>query len=186
MGDERKRGSGRRSDIPWEAIQERFETGETNVSKLSKEFGVSRQAIIRRRDRDKWTTKQQVADTVRGKVIDIATRKAIENLGGDEKLADAVAAHIQADLLDHAEIAALAMRASKKTLQDYIDGNIAPGDKQSMADVFDKVMSGAGKGIDFSREINGLRPGQPSTQKEGEEQRVDEAVLVVREQPKSA
>lgn len=185
-GDSGKRGRGRRNDIPWNDIQAAYECGETNVSELARRFGVKRDSIAAHIKKGNWVSngqaKGQAVEAARSKVIDIATRKAIDQLGGEQQIADEVAAALRADLEAHPKIAALLMEASEQTLEKYISGDIIPGEKQSKADVFNATVQGVAKALTISRDINGLRPGQSST--EGEKKnKLDKLTIEIVESP---
>lgn len=185
----RKRGRGRRNDIPWAEIQAAYETGETNVSELARKFGVKRDSIAAHIKKGNWVSngqaKGQAVEAARAKVIDIATRKAIDQLGGEQQIADEVADALRADLEAHPKIAKLLMDASEQTLEQYIKGGITPGEKQSVADVFNSTVQGVAKALSISRDINGLRPGQSST--EGEQKtKLDKLTIEIVDAQKTA
>lgn len=148
--------------IDWEAIKKAFESGETNVSALSKKFGPSRNAIMARRDKETWQTRQQVGNLAHSKVIDIATRRAADKLGG----IDAIADDIVSDLSAHLELSRIAVKAAQYTADRFFEGKIQPSRMQNEADVLNSLLMALGRAATIGREVHGLRPGTPSVSTE--------------------
>lgn len=189
MDKPRRRGKGRRSDIPWEEIRAAYASGETNYSELGRRFDCSPDSISRRAKQENWPTKAELLNSVGAKVIDIGTKKAIDRLGGEEKLAESVAASVEDALQRHLglearllDVATSTLDLLKKQLADQKRTGLRQGTHSSEAEEIKQSIEAVVKAIDASRMVRGLRPGQPSTASEGDdEKRIDQVVLVVRE-----
>ena len=172
-----KRRRGRRSDIDWPAIRAAFEAGETNITALSRKFRVARGPIIKHRDEEKWTVTEQAKERIReaakSNVISIATRKAVEKLGGEagiQREAEAIAAELlaqrplfkkAADLLDKTFDRALKLGA----VDD--DGNPVPGQlilgiAQGETTAVNDLLGSLSKFVRDTRLANGLNNGVPT------------------------
>jgi hypothetical protein len=166
MADDRKRGRGRRNDIPWQAIREAYAVGDTETASLAKRFGCSERAIRNRRNAEKWPTNADLAKTAANNVISIKTRQAVEKVGA------AVEEIVANGLLRHAEIETLLLDFAKDTIEAALgrrkhkNGNahyLRQGTYTSEAGERKDAMTAACMAIEKSREIHGLRPGMPST-----------------------
>lgn len=161
MDEPTKRGRGRRNDIPWPEIQAAWEGGETNISELSRRFGVKRDSIINRRDKEKWATKGQIAETARAKVIDIVTKRAVESLEKAGTL-DASTRAIEHLLEQTIPLYAKAAALLDASLDRAIEGRVRLGATQGETTALTDILSALSK---FSRDIRtgaGLREGTPS------------------------
>jgi hypothetical protein len=178
--DAKSRTMPRRRDIPWDDIRAAYEAGNTNFSDLGRRYGVKRHSIAHRARAENWPTKGHIDEATRSNVIDMATRRAVEQMG--DAGIDAKASAIAAELIAQAEIAQLAACAAEKILREYIADQIVPSEKQSKADVFNAVLAGVKRAIEIGREINGLTAGKPSVSTaEKRDVPVDQIVLIVRE-----
>lgn len=195
--DDSKRGKGRRNDIPWSEIQAAYEGGETNISALAKRFGVKRDSIAKRRDKENWATKGQIADAARSNVIDLATRKAIEQLGGEDAVvadaAAAIATNLQAIGPLYAKAAQLLDRTIDRALRlgqkdkegNFVKDALILGDHQGETTAVSDILNALSKFTRDNRLDAGLKEGTPTSDAsrtdEEDEQRVEQAVLIVRE-----
>ena len=142
-----------------------------NLSKVSDEIGIRRATLRAWRDKYNWTvhptvhvdaqTQKTVHAIAQAQVIDIATRKAIER-AEESGLIDRQADFIAESLQEHGFISKLMLSYAKKMMEDAIAGKIYPGEKQSVADVFNSVVTGVSKAVASSRDIAGLKAGQIS------------------------
>lgn len=185
MADEGKRKRGRRSDIDWAKIQATYEAGETNVTALSRMFRVARGPIIKHRDAEKWTVnehaKEQIREQAKSNVISMATRQAIDQIGGDEglkKQAEAIAAELLAQrplfakasqLLDKTFTRALNLGKTDdqgNQLANQLILGIAQGETTAVSD----LLGALSKFVRDTRLANGLADGMPTEgESEGEE-----------------
>jgi hypothetical protein len=173
-----KRGPGRRSDIPWDKVQADYEAGLT-VKALAEKYGISEKQIRRKIKSQKWETKSAKVQAAQNKVIDIATRQAIENVTPE------LQKQIESGLLRHAEIEELLLEVAVATLRRVRQQMVAranrplrSGRNTSEADEIRAAMESAIKALTGSRELHGLRPGDPSV---GEGTDRDDAIRIVRE-----
>jgi hypothetical protein len=196
--DGRKRsGKGRRSDIPWNEIQAAWAEGDNNFSSLEKRFNVKRHTIAKRAKAENWPTKGQVAQVVQSKVIDIATRKAIEDLGGAEAVAATVAADIRTNLQAIGPLYAKAAKLLDRTLEralrlgekddkgNFVPGALILGDHQGETTAVSDILSALSKFTRDNRLDAGLKEGVPTAEagkaESEDEQRIEQAVLIVRD-----
>jgi hypothetical protein len=173
MGDKPKRGGGRRSDITevMANVRKAYEDGVTNLSELSRTFTVKRDTIARYRDEEKWATKGQINEAARNKVIDIATRKAVDRVD-PEALANLIADELKMG----AALSGQMLVAAHKLLQKYVKGRVitkgerkgewvpgvAPGFGKGDADALSALADAVKKAVAVGREIHGLRAGEPN------------------------
>lgn len=157
MSDEKRTGRPRRGSIDWAAIRDAFEKGETNVSTLSRTFGVKRDSIAAHRDREHWATAQQIAGTVKSNVVDIMTRRAVEKIeesGGVDVLAELL--KMQAPL--QAKAAKLIDQTMDKALAGQLKLGVTQGETTALNDILGALAR-------FSTDIRkgaGLTDGTPS------------------------
>lgn len=193
----KRSGRGRRNDIPWNEIQAAYEGGETNISALSKRFGVKRDTIAKRRDAEKWATKGQIADAARSNVIDLATRKAIEQLGGEESIVADAAAAIENNLRAIGPLYAKAAKLLDRTLEralrlgqkddsgQFVKDALILGDHQGETTAVSDILNALSKFTRDNRLDAGLKEGTPTAdadkKPDEDDQRVEQAVLIVRE-----
>lgn len=204
-GDGPKTKRGRTvSDEEWAAAKALYETGGvTNVSELARRTGISRNALMRRIREEQWAAngqaKEQLAAQAQSNVIDIATGKAIEALGGEkalEALAHEAATSIESvlasqlpiqakadQLLDRALDRALIMGIAPESLteeQKAVGGPLTAADAQIIEGLLRAVSTRTKDG----RLINGLVPGVANVTRDEEEFKpVEQLVLVVRKPP---
>jgi len=176
MADEQKR----RGLTPeqWAEVRPAFEGGESILS-LAKRFGVKRDTIAARRDREAWVIghdvghmpnrEQQrvVRDRAQGQVIDIASRRVVEKLDTSGAL-DAMASDIARAVADNAPMV-IKLNRLINLYADFALGEgkpeslcMRPSEKQSHADVLKALVGAMQIGIAATREVAGLRPGQSS------------------------
>lgn len=193
----KRSGRGRRNDIPWNEIQAAYEGGETNISALAKRFGVKRDSIAKRRDKDKWATKGQIADTARSNVIDLASRRALEKLGGEqavEQIADEIVSAIKEIPALHAGAAQLLKRTLNRALgvedPDEKTSRLVLGDHQGETTAVSDILNAISKFTRDTRLDAGLKEGtataEASKGEDEDDKRVEQAVLVVRERKEIA
>jgi hypothetical protein len=190
MSDDGKRKKGRRSDVPWPAIRAAYESGETQFVALGRKFDVSRNLIATRAKKEKWAVNahvsEQIADKARSNIIDMATRRTLEKLGGAEAIeakADAVARELQVQ----SKLSGKLLDAADSVLDKFLAGGVQPGDKQNEADVLNSLANAVSKAFDAARTIHGLTAGKPSVSStEAVDAPADQVVLIVRERKESA
>jgi len=177
----KKRGRGRRNDIDWAKIRATFEAGETNVTALSRLFHVARGPIIKHRDEEKWTVTEQAKEHLRevakSNVIDIATRKAIESLGGEaavKQQADAIAAELLAQRPLFRKAGELIDRTFDRALKlgtvddagNPVPGQLILGVAQGETTAVSDLLGALSKFVRDTRLVNGLTDGQASVSDE--------------------
>jgi hypothetical protein len=186
MGDKPKRGRGRR-DVSAEIAEVRkaYEDGDTNLSALSKRFGVKRDTIARYRDSENWATKGQINDAARSNVIDIATRKALDKIGGVDHLAGKIAEELAAQ----PELIRAAGKLIKRTLDRAlklgekdadgkpVDGQLILGDHQGETTAVSDLLNSTMKFVQSGKLMHGLGDDEPSV---GEEEKATQPFVVVR------
>jgi len=185
----RKRGQGRRTDIPWADIRTAYESGEeTGFEALGRKFGVDGRTVSRRSKSEKWVV---IADEMQRRthsnVIDLATRKAVEQLGGDAGI-EAQAHSIVENLRRHAEIETLLLDVAKVSLEEAKSGKFTMvSDRVTTAEARERAVNAAAKAIDKSREIHGLTAGRPSIE-QGDDapKKAERLLLIVREPQKES
>jgi hypothetical protein len=181
----------------WAHVRAAYERGESILS-LSKRFGVKRDTIAARRDKDCWViggvdgaaagspighmpnreAVRIVREQTQGKVIELASRKAVDQMV-EAGAVDQIAADIALAVATHGRLG----RKITALLEQYVDfglgegptkqvkngeklpiaPNIMPGTNQSHADVIRSLVAAGEGAVHLVREIAGLRPGQPSS-----------------------
>ncbi len=165
MAKDGKRGlTSGRTRIDWPEIRAVFESGCSNVSELSRRFGVQRESIQRHRDAENWQSVSQVSDRVTDNVVDIMTRRQIEITG--PVIEQAVAARIQDILVGQPALFAKLQRWADVLAEDGLNGTLMPGTHQSKADVFNATLNGVKQLAAMSRDDAGLRLGQASVSRQ--------------------
>jgi hypothetical protein len=176
-------GKGRRNDIPWNKIQSAYEGGETNITTLAQTFGVKRDSIAKHRDKEKWATKGQIAEAARSNVIDMATRRAVEQLGGQQAIT-AAASDIANNLQRIPALYAKAGNLIDTMIDKAINGTLKLGVTQGETTALNDILGAMSKYTRDNRLDAGLKEGTASTdasKSDDDEQRVEQAVLIVRE-----
>jgi hypothetical protein len=122
------------------------------------------------------TAKERATDRAFAEVVDIATRQVVETVQSSHPGAVQAQADLIADcLLEHGGIAQKMLKCASKMMDDLLANRIIPGEKQSVADVFNSVISGVTRAVASSRDIAGLRSGQVSTGKGFD---IDQAIVI--------
>lgn len=161
-----------------EEARRRYESGES-ISSISREAQIRRATIhywirhygwtikeVSLSDRQKETTIANARNNAFAKVVDIATRQVLEDVQGAHPEAVKAQADLIAEcLLEHGGIAQKMLKCASKMMDDLLANRLIPGEKQSVADVFNSVISGVTRAVASSREIAGLKAGQVSAGK---------------------
>lgn len=181
---DKPRSRGRRSDIPWALIRAAYEAGETNVTTLSRRFHVARGPIIKHRNDEKWTVteqaKEQLKEQARSNVISLATRQAIESLGGEagiKEQGDAIAAELQAQRPLLLQARALLTRTFERALRlgqvddhgEQVPGQLILGAAQGETTAVSDLLNALSKFVRDGRLTNGLSDGQSSVGAENDD-----------------
>lgn len=130
---------------------------------LSQRTGIDRKTLRNWAIRDGWDSPptsplgRDTTAVVRARVIDIATRQAVDS-GLVEKIAEAV----ELDFTQDVAMSGMLMRASRQTLQDFLDGKIEPGPMQNKADVLKSVVAANKSVFELRRQMAGKRSGDAS------------------------
>lgn len=153
----------------WVEVRAAYEAGDTIVA-LSERFGVRRQTIQQRRDREAWTVRPTVqmdgdARTVQrraqAQVIDIGTRRAVEQLessGVIKVISEAAVDELRAT----SQASKLAAEYTLEMLRRAVNGEIQPAmspGEQTEADVARSVLMAYNLFTKTVRENAGIRPG---------------------------
>lgn len=168
------------SDEQWTEIRAAHAKGESDLS-IAKRLGIHRNSIRNRRAADgkrgdPWIVQpdvrvanpEAVQRQAQAKVIDLATRRALEQAEQSGVVAD-IADAVAAELLATQTAAKLAGEYMVSILKDAKAGKIAPASspgEQTKADVAKAVMSAYRTFQTTVRENHGLRPGTPSIPKD--------------------
>jgi hypothetical protein len=186
------------SDDQWAEVQAKFGSG-SSISELEREYGVRRATIRDRAKREGWTvqvtvqvdgvnTGQPLGEVVqkraRANVIDIATKRAIEQIEASGAV-DEAAGTIAEELIISRRLALKMAQA----MESFIDGVVAkeykPSDAPATRDMaqFMKDVQGAYKiHLSTIREDAGLKSGQATVAKDDADNKVSEvAFRIVRE-----
>jgi len=181
MADQSKRPRGLTPE-QWTEARAAYERGES-IASLAKRFGVKRDTVAGRRDREAWvigqgtgqgighvpgrTEQRVVRERAQGQVIDMASRRVVEHLASSGAI-DTMAAGIAAAVAANAPMA-LKLNRLVELYVDVALGEQAadslymePSDKQSHADVLKALVGSMQIAIAATREVAGLRPGQSS------------------------
>jgi hypothetical protein len=122
------------------------------------------------------TAKERATTRAFAEVVDIATRQVVESVQESHPGAVQAQADLIAEcLLEHGGIAQKMLKCASKMMDDLLANRIIPGEKQSVADVFNSVISGVTRAVASSRDIAGLRSGQVSTGKGFD---IDQAIVI--------
>lgn len=164
------RRRGRRPDLPWPDIRAAYEAGETSWTSLGRKFGggrpIRRQTIAKHAMDENWTVRRTAQAEVHAragaKIIDIATKRAIAQMGGEAAI-DAQASTIAAELRSQGSIATKLSQAAEMVLDDFLAGNIEPGDGQNKADTLASIAGAIMQSFKAARLIHGIVDGKPST-----------------------
>jgi len=167
MADKPKRGL---TPEQWAEARKAYESGESEQA-LSKRLSVDRKTIRTRKVREAWiphveaqvgkAESEAIRQTVRSNVIDMASRRAIDDAQADGTI-DAIAAEVKSGLALHGTIELLALSFAQQTLQMAVDRKLRRGKNSSEANERKDAMAAVALAIEMSREIAGKRPGTPS------------------------
>ena len=167
----------------------RYENGESIA-------GISREMEIRRATIHNWiknygwvanpnveltghqtkTAVERATARAYAEVIDMTTRQAVTEIQENHSEAVKAQADLIADcLLEHGGIAQKMLKCAGKMMDDLLANHLIPGEKQSIADVFNAVISGVTRAVASSRDIAGLRAGQVSNGKGFD---IDQAIVI--------
>ena len=151
-----------------------YESGESMAS-IAQRLKLRRETLRSIAIRETWEDLQTAQPTApptaqrtaqkraRGEVIDMMTRRAVEQIeqsGVIEEQADYIAKALSA----HGRVADLLMTYAEKQLRRAVEGSIQPGERQSEADVMNAIISAVAKAFSASREIGGVKAGQMSAE----------------------
>jgi hypothetical protein len=162
MSDQPKRPN-RKGEIDWSPIRSAYENeGVTNVSELSRRFKVTRESIIRHRDNDKWRDAAQMSDKVSANVIDIATRRAVEN-GVVDRITEALNANIESVLSAQPRLLAKLTEYAEKLIDKGINGELLLGKVSGEHEAFNAILSGASRLFRDGRLVAGVPSDEAST-----------------------
>jgi len=153
-----------KNPVNWLLLRKQHAEG-VSISALAKIHGVSRDTIHNHKKKEQWgdTLREMTASAVQGAI---------------DKVALEAGESIAADLLAHADLVSGILDYANAIVKKGASGLIKPGDKQNEADVLNSVVTAVKNAIFVSREINGIRPGTPSTgSKEDDGARIFEFVL---------
>lgn len=166
----------------WAEVRAKFEAGASEVD-LARVYGVDRKTIRARKRKEAWTPHvtphmgkteaEAIRDRATSKVIDLASRRAVEHLeasGAVSNLTDS----LTDSLVKHASIASRLISAADDLLESFTqnaDGDLASTRegtgrdvivRQGRAEVFAQLVAGVRAAVSVSRDIAGLRAGQAS------------------------
>jgi len=162
----------------WAELRAAWESG-ASISALAKKYKTSRNTITARARGQAWERTEQVTErmlseqipdahtitgAMRSKVIDIASRRAIERPEVAASIGTVVAAmsDMAQALAATNEVSRLAAEYAKRMLEDGLAGKLHPGEKQGPADVFKAVMAGYSTFVSTTRDNAGKKSGDPS------------------------
>lgn len=146
----------------------RCEAGESyhSVARLLK---IRRQTIMLWADKEHWiipvrTTepenelvRQEIKEQVRSSVIDISTRKAVEQIASTGALDDMIL-----DLTSDVRMTSRLGQSVDKTIDRFLEGKILPGKMQNEADVLKSVIIAAKSYAELRRTMAGKGSGDAS------------------------
>jgi len=163
----------------------RYENGES-IASISREMEIRRATIhywikhygwianpnVELTGHQTKTAVERATARAYAEVIDMTTRQAVTEI---QETVKAQADLIADCLLEHGGIAQKMLKCAGKMMDDLLANRLIPGEKQSVADVFNAVISGVTRAVASSREIAGLRAGQVSTGKGFD---IDQAIVI--------
>lgn len=169
MSKEPKKNRGL-SDEQWVKVREKFEQGAA-VAALSREYDIRRATIAARAKREAWTvqptvhmdsvTQKAVQQTAQAKVIDIASRRVIEQMEQSGALAEQVRA-IDALLQMQVPLYAKAAKLIDATLDRAISGDLKLGVTQGETTALSDLLGALSKFSKDTRTGAGIREGTPT------------------------
>jgi hypothetical protein len=175
MGDAgaKKRG-GRRGLSVRLKVKTDYINGETDITALAKKHGTTRVTIWRWMKADEkagheWASRKEIRNAV---VTDV-TQHIAQRVAAEE------GERVAAELLAIGDASRVAAEYVKDILQKARDGKVSPGEKQSLADVFNTIMSGYARFATTVREYHGLKPGQPTVAPEVSDDRGKRYVVAI-------
>lgn len=195
MAGDRKRGL---TAEKWAEVQKRYELGES-IAALSRAFKIRRATIIGRRDKECWTVHvtvqangQSEAKTVQrnaqAKVIDIATRQALDDLKQSGAIDD-IAQSLAEELVISSRLRPKMAKAIE-TLADGINGGtLKPADMPATRDMAQFVKDAMGAYHVFLstlREDLGRVKGTPTAPSEADNKPKVTRFVIVDAEPKTA
>lgn len=146
------------------------------IDDVCKKLNIARTTLQRRLDRDdfhdveKVDTEQSVnhfvpsrsmREEIASKVVDLTTKQLVakaEERGVLQAMTDDVAQ----ELRDHAIVGRALMIAVKKTIAEYIAGDLSPARNQNKADLLLSLVNASRGAVSMTREIYGRTSGQAS------------------------
>jgi hypothetical protein len=158
-------GEGKRR-IPWGDVRAVYESGCTNFSELARRFEISKSERISAKAKAQgWVVSGEllgdIQGEVRGRVVDLFTRKTVDALGGEAGI-DHQANEAAANLLRHGKIETLLLDIAIDTLEKLKDGTLRAGLVTSEADERRKGIDAAVRALTASRTVQGIERGTPS------------------------
>lgn len=175
------RGGRERGVIPWAEIRRTFEIeGITNIAELHRRFGVKRDYIAKRRDREQWQVQSQEAALLRSKIVDIKTRRTIDMVAHDiaREFADNpdLEGLVNAELINAVTLARLTRQYLEDALTKAVEapGSVARGRGRGTFDAVNAAVAAVRNFNGLIRDIAGLLPGKPNqdVQDGGEKKRL--------------
>lgn len=142
-------------EYDWLAIRRDHAKGMT-VSAIARKYKVRRATVQERKAAEGWTYKNvQAAESEAAK-----TAREAEVAARPAKVAAVTTV---------AELKSEVLKAMLETVKAFNKNEIHPGDKQSKADVYDKVVGGTGRGVSLLKDIDGLAPTMPLDTEQADE-----------------
>ena len=163
-----------RTDTDWVALQEEYErTPKTQgmVTRLARKYDCASSSLYARRLRDGWRDLKvaevneialTIKESVKTNVIDIMTKRAYANLGGEAGI-DAAANEMAESLAEELLATPRILRKLTAYAENMIDRGMSReldlGDKAGDHDAFNAILTGASKLMAMVREAHGLTNG---------------------------